>query len=123
MRLQHLHSIDPADACQPPLPNLTRADCPFISSTLSTARARCTMTQTESNARVNDIRAQVKHPIIDSDAHAVQIDAVFREQFLDAVAVVAGSKLRRELESAPDLTLYLLERTTPMGHAFGSKRW
>jgi predicted TIM-barrel fold metal-dependent hydrolase len=81
------------------------------------------MTQTTFAARVNDIRAQVKHPIIDSDAHAVQIDAVFREQFLDAVSLVAGSALRDELGSVPDLTMYLLERTTPMGHAFGSKRW
>lgn len=66
------------------------------------------MTQTAFRARVNGIRDAVKHPIIDSDAHALQVDAVFREQFLDAVSLVAGSTMRHELASVPDLTMYLL---------------
>jgi predicted TIM-barrel fold metal-dependent hydrolase len=65
----------------------------------------------------------MNHPIIDSDAHYNELAPVFREQFLEIVGDLAGADLRRELAAAPDLRRYLVERTTPMGQAFGSQRW
>ncbi len=68
-------------------------------------------------------RAALTHPVIDSDGHYIEFGPVFREQFLDAVGQLGGGDLLGELASAPDMRSYLLERTTPMGQAFGSARW
>lgn len=68
-------------------------------------------------------RLVLGHPVIDSDSHYTDLAPVFREQFLDGVGRIAGAGLRDELASAPSLRGYLLERTTAMGQAFGSRKW
>jgi predicted TIM-barrel fold metal-dependent hydrolase len=80
------------------------------------------VTQTIPDAEVARIRAHVKHPIIDSDGHQNEFVPGFDERFVEAVGQVAGSGLRDEMAAAPDLRWYLMERTTPMGVAFGSSR-
>lgn len=63
------------------------------------------------------------HPVIDSDAHYLEVGPEFREQFIETAGELGGSRLRDELASAPNLRQYLLQRTTPVGQAFGSSRW
>jgi Amidohydrolase len=68
-------------------------------------------------------RSALTHPVIDSDGHYIEFGPVFQEQFLEAVGQLGGRDLRNELVSARDVRTYLLERTTPVGQAFGSSRW
>ncbi|HZS15227.1 MAG TPA: amidohydrolase family protein [Candidatus Dormibacteraeota bacterium] len=69
------------------------------------------------------MREHITHPIIDSDAHYSEFLPLFREQFLEGVREVGGAALGDEVSAAPDFWRYLLERTTPMGQAFGATRW
>src|SRR5262245_46202834 len=79
------------------------------------------MTQTEHRSNAERIRSQLKHPVIDSDAHVTEFGPLFTEAFIDAVGRIAGSELRDELAAARSLRRYLVERTTPVGQAFGSQ--
>jgi predicted TIM-barrel fold metal-dependent hydrolase len=81
------------------------------------------VTQKISADLVAQIRAQIQHPIIDSDAHYNEFLPIFREPFLDAVGRFGGADMRAAMASAHDPRQYLLQRTTPMGQAFGNSPW
>ena len=49
------------------------------------------------------IKAQLGHPVIDSDGHYMEFMPVFREQFLEIARDLAGSGLYAELAAAEDL--------------------
>jgi predicted TIM-barrel fold metal-dependent hydrolase len=68
-------------------------------------------------------RSSPPYPVIDSDAHYTEFGPVFTEQFVETAGELGGADMRQALTSAPDVRQYLLERTTPMGQAFGSSRW
>jgi predicted TIM-barrel fold metal-dependent hydrolase len=69
------------------------------------------------------LRRELGHPIIDSDSHYTEFAPLFDEQFTETVKQLAGKELRDEIVAAPNLRMYLLARTTPIGQAFGSSRW
>jgi predicted TIM-barrel fold metal-dependent hydrolase len=81
------------------------------------------MTKLDEGVDPAALRATLTHPVIDSDAHYIEFGPVFQEQFLETVGQLAGNDVRNELAGAPDVRSYLLDRTTPLGQAFGSSRW
>jgi predicted TIM-barrel fold metal-dependent hydrolase len=80
------------------------------------------MTQVVAGGGIDSGRA-LGYPVIDSDAHYTEFGPVFTDRFIDTAGELGGGQLRKQLASAPDLRRYLLERTTPVGQAFGSSRW
>jgi predicted TIM-barrel fold metal-dependent hydrolase len=81
------------------------------------------MSQAIADSTLERVRAQINHPIVDSDSHYLECFPLLAEQLIETVGELAGAKLRDELAAAPDLRRYLLDHTTPAGLPFGSRRW
>jgi predicted TIM-barrel fold metal-dependent hydrolase len=69
------------------------------------------------------IRAQLDHPVVDSDGHYMEFMPVFREQFVELSGQLGGSALQARIADAPDLRGFLLSHTSPIGQAFGASTW
>lgn len=69
------------------------------------------------------VRAQLDHPVVDSDGHYTEFMPVIEDQFLELAGQLGGSKLKAEIAAAPDLRAYLLSFTSPIGQAFGASSW